>query len=151
MKNKGSEYLAHHGIIGMKWGKRRFQNEDGSLTPEGRARYSSDKDEKDNSKKEPESSTWKSSDAKYLSDEELNRRNSRLQREQQYQNLTEPRAAKVRKWIASTASTILVASLIGAAKGAMSKNYGVAINSGIEKIKAFAKSGLLRHKVGRWG
>lgn len=150
MENKGSEYLAHHGILGMKWGKRRFQNEDGSLTPEGRARYS-DKDEKDNSKKEPESSTWKSSDAKYLSDEELNRRNSRLQREQQYQNLTEPRAAKVRKWIASTASTILVASLIGAAKGAMSKNYGVAISSGIEKIKAFAKSGLLQHKVGRWG
>ena len=150
MENRGSEYLAHHGILGMKWGKRRFQNEDGSLTPEGRARYS-DKDEKDNSKKEPESSTWKSSDAKYLSDEELNRRNSRLQREQQYQNLTEPRAAKVRKWIASTASTILVASLIGAAKGAMSNNYGVAINSGIEKIKAFAKSGLLRNKVGRWG
>ena len=33
------EYLAHHGIIGMKWGVRRFQNRDGSLTPEGYARY----------------------------------------------------------------------------------------------------------------
>lgn len=31
--------LAHHGIKGQKWGERRFQNEDGSLTPEGRARY----------------------------------------------------------------------------------------------------------------
>ena len=28
--------LYHHGIQGMKWGIRRFQNEDGSLTPEGR-------------------------------------------------------------------------------------------------------------------
>lgn len=32
-------YLMHHGIKGQKWGVRRFQNEDGSLTPEGRARY----------------------------------------------------------------------------------------------------------------
>lgn len=32
-------YLAHHGIEGQKWGVRRYQNADGSLTPEGRARY----------------------------------------------------------------------------------------------------------------
>lgn len=32
-------YLAHHGIKGQKWGLRRFQNPDGSLTPEGEARY----------------------------------------------------------------------------------------------------------------
>lgn len=32
-------YLVHHGIKDQKWGIRRFQNEDGSLTPEGRERY----------------------------------------------------------------------------------------------------------------
>ena len=32
-------YLAHHGILGQKWGVRRFQNRDGTLTAEGRARY----------------------------------------------------------------------------------------------------------------
>ena len=32
-------YLAHHGIKGMKWGVRRFQNFDGSLTSAGRTRY----------------------------------------------------------------------------------------------------------------
>lgn len=31
--------LMHYGIIGMKWGYRRFQNGDGTLTPAGKARY----------------------------------------------------------------------------------------------------------------
>ena len=31
--------LYHHGIKGMKWGIRRFQNEDGSLTAAGKKRY----------------------------------------------------------------------------------------------------------------
>lgn len=31
--------LSHHGILGQKWGVRRFQNPDGSLTEEGRKRY----------------------------------------------------------------------------------------------------------------
>lgn len=32
-------YLCHHGIQGMKWGVRRYQNKDGTLTAEGRERY----------------------------------------------------------------------------------------------------------------
>lgn len=32
-------YIAHHGVLGMKWGIRRYQNKDGSLTAEGRQRY----------------------------------------------------------------------------------------------------------------
>lgn len=33
------EFLEHHGILGMKWGVRRYQNEDGTLTDEGRKHY----------------------------------------------------------------------------------------------------------------
>lgn len=35
------EELYHHGIKGMKWGVRRYQNPDGSRTPEGKKRYRS--------------------------------------------------------------------------------------------------------------
>lgn len=33
------DYLAHHGVKEQKWGVRRWQNKDGSLTPEGRIHY----------------------------------------------------------------------------------------------------------------
>lgn len=32
-------YISHHGILGMKWGVRRYQNPDGSLTSAGKSRY----------------------------------------------------------------------------------------------------------------
>lgn len=35
----GSDELAHWGIKGQKWGVRRWQNEDGTLTPEGYIHY----------------------------------------------------------------------------------------------------------------
>lgn len=33
------EHLQHYGVLGMKWGQRRFQNKDGSLTAAGEKRY----------------------------------------------------------------------------------------------------------------
>ena len=43
------EFLMHHGIKGQKWGVRRFQNEDGSLTSAGKRRLAqtSDSDKRD--------------------------------------------------------------------------------------------------------
>lgn len=45
----GKEFeLQHHGIKGMKWGVRRYQKKDGSLTPAGKKRYGEGSDAGDN-------------------------------------------------------------------------------------------------------
>ena len=53
------DYLIHYGIKGQKWGERRFQNEDGTLTPAGKSRYSKTLDYGDyideSNRKHPES------------------------------------------------------------------------------------------------
>lgn len=68
-----NNYIYHHGIKGQRWGVRRFQNEDGSLTSSGKARYNQDGTKKN---------------AIDMDDEDLNKSNKRLQAEQQYNNLT---------------------------------------------------------------
>lgn len=131
------KYLAHYGIKGQKWGIRRFQNEDGSLTDEGKRRY-----------KVAESDTWKKSESKWLSDDELNRRNTRMQRESQYRQNIDNRHPATRA-IKSAAKAILVGSAIGVATTAMRKNYGAILEAGGEFMKRAAASGFLRRKVGR--
>ena len=36
-----NDYIQHYGILGQKWGVRRYQNKDGTLTPAGKRRLAS--------------------------------------------------------------------------------------------------------------
>jgi len=104
-----SNYLAHHGVKGQKWGVRRYQNEDGTPKHPG-------------SQQKPESATWKARDARNLSNEELDRRNTRLQKENQYRSNVE-NAHPVKKEIKNAAKKILLYSAVGVMSGIMVQKY----------------------------
>lgn len=74
--------LTHSGVKGMKWGVRNYQNEDGTLTESGKARYN------------PDGSRKKS---KNMSDEDLRRSSNRLQAEQNYDRLSETKGERAAK------------------------------------------------------
>ena len=80
------DVLIHYGILGMKWGVRRYQNKDGSLTSAGKKRYGNNDDIKDSPQKNTEEPKKKS--VKDMSDEELRREVNRMQLEQSYLRMT---------------------------------------------------------------
>ena len=80
------DVLIHYGILGMKWGVRRYQNKDGSLTSAGKKRYGNNDDIKDSPQKNTEEPKKKS--VKDMSDEELRREINRMQLEQNYLRMT---------------------------------------------------------------
>lgn len=69
--------LYHHGIKGQKWGVRRFQKKDGTLTKAGKKRYSDYENE-----------------AKTMSDQELRSQINRMNLERRYVNASKARGSK---------------------------------------------------------
>lgn len=99
-----NDELYHWGIKGMKWGVRRYQNPDGTLTSAGKKRYSSDNPKK-------------------MTDEELNQRISRMQKEKQYLELkksTSPGKAYATELL-KTAGNKIVGGAAGAIGGVAGK------------------------------
>lgn len=104
--------LSHHGIKGMRWGVRRFQNKDGSLTPAGKKRYGS-ADVKAGSSPErskPSLLRGKSGGGKKLSemtDAELDARIRRMQKEKTYKELEASLTPNKKSRIKRVASDLL--------------------------------------------
>jgi len=96
--------LYHHGIKGQKWGVRRYQNADGSLTDKGRLKYTL---------KEREDSLGKVST---MSDEQLTSSIKRMQLEKQYRTVTKENIDTGKKYLNSTLKTVGKVAL-GAAIG----------------------------------
>ena len=73
--------LTHYGIKGMKWGVRRFQNKNGSLTAAGKKRRDSWSDDAKTAH------DIKKKNVKQMSNSELKKLNERTRLEQEYSRL----------------------------------------------------------------
>lgn len=110
-----SNYLVHYGTKGQKWGNRKYQYEDGSLTPEGKIHYGygdgtgtgphQDAAEYRSSRKDQRAVAKEreldSKNSYMMSDEDLQYRIGRLEKEKRLRELTEsevmPGKAEARK------------------------------------------------------
>lgn len=92
--------LYHYGIMGMKWGVRRYQNPDGTLTPAGKRRLA--RKEKKEARKEARKihpsddykrvSNIRKKHISELTNQELQDLNQRLSLEKNYRNLNKKKS-----------------------------------------------------------
>ena len=79
--------LYHWGSKGMKWGVRRYQNKDGTLTAAGKKHYNGDGNAGEEAEQVEYAPKRTGKDASVYTDEELRARIQRMQMEDQYRTL----------------------------------------------------------------
>ena len=125
--------LYHWGIKGMKWGVRRYQNPDGSLTAAGKKRYTNpDGSLNEKGKKKfgdsvkSDAETPKRKTVKDMTDEELDKAINRARKEDEYNRLRpEPKAEtkneNYKKLMTKVVNEMVVPAVIQSGRNALQK------------------------------
>ena len=141
------DYIYHHGIKGQRWGVRRYQNADGTLTAAGRRRLNLSNNNLKGSQKIADSSSKitnefgkindsvgniktnkKTYDLSKMSDQQLKDVVKRMNLEQQYVDLTSRQVSRGRSNVGS------VLDIVGSSLAITSSAIGIAL-----AIKEFKK------------
>lgn len=134
-----SDELCHYGIRGMRWGIRRYQNSDGSLTTAGRNRYSTGKHHSIFTRKKttskvktkPAEEKPKQKSVSEMSDAELNAFLNRKRLEQQYYQLM---ATPQKKSVVTKGKEMVGKALENAAQDTLTQIAKYAMAKGVNKM-----------------
>lgn len=155
---QNTDELYHHGILGQKWGVRRYQNPDGTLTPAGRrkagklaSKYAKVTGKKLIVKKKSVEQN-KPKTVKEMSDYELQQKINRIYLEKSYEQAIKSQApkqkvSKGKKFISTVNKKVIAPSMVKAGRTATTKLFTAIGNNMVNSLLGYNDSGKVKNNM----